>query len=66
MSRKSIPFHVGRIIFGLALIAMGYFIFFGGHHVYDKYLHALRKQFLPESQGSHKPFGLAYSYEQIN
>ena len=47
-----LTFHIGRILLGLVLIAMGYHIYMQGHQAYNKYLHALRRLALPDSQAS--------------
>ena len=65
MSGK-ITYHIGRIFLGLMLIAMGYFIFTSGHQQFDKYLHAIRKILIPNSQGSSKVPMIEVTYEKLN
>ena len=64
MSGKII-FFIGRLVFALSLIAMGYVIFTQGHNVYDKYLHAFRKQFLPDTSATAKVVG-SITWEELN
>ena len=64
MSGKLVYF-IGRVIFAMSLIVMGFLIFMNGHYVYDKYLHAFRKQFLPDSHGSQTVLGLL-TWEDLN
>ena len=66
MARKHYVFHVGRLILAFALIAMGCFIYMNGVHVYDKYLHAVRKMFLPDSYGSQTALSTQITYDQLN
>lgn len=47
-----ISFHIGRYILGMVVLAMGFFVFQEGGPIYDKYLHSLRKMYLPHSRGS--------------
>jgi uncharacterized membrane protein YphA (DoxX/SURF4 family) len=66
MSRiNKLTFSLGRIIVALAIIAMGYSMFNGGFIHYEKYVHAVRKMFFPDSFPSHKPFGLQFTWEQL-
>mmetsp|Transcript_17837 Transcript_17837/g.17072 ORF Transcript_17837/g.17072 Transcript_17837/m.17072 type:complete len:107 (+) Transcript_17837:3-323(+) len=49
------------------LVGMGYLMVQDQHRIYNKYLHALRKQFMPESMGTDPfPFPvISMSFEQV-
>lgn len=61
-----ITFHIGRILLGLLLIAMGYYTYTNGHQAYNKHLHSLRRLAFPDSQASSIIPALGISYEQMN
>jgi hypothetical protein len=65
MSGK-ISYHIGRILLGMMLIGLGYFLYTSGHQQFDKYLHAVRKLILPDSQASSKIPYLEITYERLN
>lgn len=66
MSRIKVPtYTLGRILLGLAMIAMGIMIYFNGDNYYNKYYHAVRKMYMPDSMGSHKAFGSALTWDQF-
>ena len=61
-----LSFHIGRILLGFVLIALGYYTFTNGHQAYNKYLHAIRKLVLPDSQASSTIASLGITFEQLN
>lgn len=63
MSRLS--FNTGRMLLGLVVIAMGFFIYQDGIRVYEKYLHALRKMYLPHTKPSDIAYNLGLSYNKF-
>eukprot|EP00349_Pseudokeronopsis_sp_Brazil_P003047 CAMPEP_0202957556 /NCGR_PEP_ID=MMETSP1396-20130829/1923_1 /ASSEMBLY_ACC=CAM_ASM_000872 /TAXON_ID= /ORGANISM="Pseudokeronopsis sp., Strain Brazil" /LENGTH=138 /DNA_ID=CAMNT_0049675083 /DNA_START=1 /DNA_END=417 /DNA_ORIENTATION=- len=58
---------MGKVLFGLMIIVAGYMMQYDQTRLYNKYLHALRKSFLPESMGNDlAPFPvIQLSYEQM-
>lgn len=64
MSGKLV-FLLGRVLFAVGLIASGWLIYNQGHLTYDKYAHAFRKQFMPDTYGSAVAFG-SFTWEQVN
>lgn len=63
---RSITFHVSRLLLSVLLAAFAYYFWEHGHSIYDRYLHALRKVFSPESFGSSQVPYLGMTYEQLN
>ncbi len=61
-----VSFHIGRILLGILLIAMGYYTYSNGHQAYNKYLHAIRRLAFTESQASSIIPSLGISYEHLN
>ena len=59
-------FNLGRILVALTAIAIGVLMFLDGSRVYDKYLHELRKMYLPKSKGSDIAFGTGLTFEVFN
>lgn len=64
MSRQS--YHTGRILLSLIVIAIGIMTIMEGDRIYDKYLHSIRKTYLPNSKGSDMAFNLNITFEQLN
>lgn len=64
MSRQS--YHTGRILLSLIVIAIGIMTIMEGDRIYDKYLHSIRKTYLPSSKGSDMAFNLNITFEQLN
>ncbi|CDW74289.1 UNKNOWN [Stylonychia lemnae] len=66
LSSRKITYFLGRLLFSLFLIAIGYHMFQNGHQIYNRYLHALRKLILPESQGSGLVPLIGITFERLN
>ena len=63
---RSITFHIARLLLSVLLVAFAYYFWEQGHPIYDKYLHAVRKVFYPESFGSSQVPYLGMTFEQLN
>ena len=59
-------FNLGKVLFGVALLFMGYTMLHEQHRIYDRYLNAFRKQIFPTTLGSDTILGTELTMDDLN
>lgn len=62
--KASYQYTMGRVLFSVATLYMGFQVFASGHEFYSPYWHAIRKTLLPDSKN--KIEGLDITFDQLN
>jgi hypothetical protein len=62
--KVSYQYHLGRLLYSLAVIYIGIQVYASGHEFYSPYWHALRKTINPKSP--HRIEGYSFTFDDVN